>query len=73
VIREVEKIVHVPVIQEQIKEVEVIKNVYIEIEKPVERVVERAIEVPKIEERVITKEVLREVPINLIHEVPRDL
>jgi hypothetical protein len=65
--------VHVPVIQEQIKEVEVIKNVYIEIEKPVERVVERAIEVPKIEERVITKEVLREVPINLIHEVPRDL
>jgi hypothetical protein len=63
----------VPVIQEQIKEVEVIKNVYIEIEKPVERVVERAIEVPKIEERVITKEVLREVPINLIHEVPRDL
>lgn len=38
-----ERIVHVPVIQEQIKEVEVIKNVYIEIEKPIEKIVERTV------------------------------
>jgi hypothetical protein len=41
--------VQVPVIQERIKEVEVIKNVYIEIEKAVDRIVEKTVRVPEIQ------------------------
>ena len=39
IIQEVEKIVQVPVVQERVVEVEVIKNLYHEVEKVVEKIV----------------------------------
>ena len=47
VIREVERIVQVPVFQDRVMEVEVPKNVYIEVEKIVEKIVDKLVEVPK--------------------------
>ena len=41
-------------IQDKIVEVEVPKNVYVEVEKIVERVVDKLVEVPKKKEKIIS-------------------
>lgn len=51
-IHEVEKVVNVPIIQETIKEVEVIKNIYNEVDRVVERVVERVVPIENVVEKV---------------------
>lgn len=40
-------------IQDRVVEVEVPKNVYVEVERIVERVVDKLVEVPKYEEKII--------------------
>ena len=60
-------------IQDKIVEVEVFKNVYVEVEKIVERVVDKLVEVPKYEEKIINNEVIIEKVIEVIKEVPRNI
>jgi len=59
-IKEVERIVQVPVIQDRIQEVIVEKNVYIEVEKIVERVVDKLVELKTTEERIVNHETIQE-------------
>lgn len=54
-------------------EVEVIKNVYIEVEKPVDRVVDKLVTITNKEEKVITQEVKVESTIEVIKEVGKTL
>jgi len=56
----VERIVQVPMIQDRIVEIEVEKNVYIEVEKIVEKIVDKLVEVPRYEEKIINNEVIIE-------------
>ena len=59
-IKEVERIVQVPVIQDRIQEVIVEKNVYIEVEKIIERVVDKLVELKTTEERIVNHETIQE-------------
>lgn len=47
--KEVEKIVQVPVIQDRIQEVVVEKNVYIEVDRVVEKIVDKVVELKTVE------------------------
>lgn len=47
-------------IQDRIVEIEVEKNVYIEVEKIVEKIVDKLVEVPRYEEKIINNEVIIE-------------
>ena len=72
-IREVERIVQVPAIVEKVVEIEVLKNVYIEVEKPVERIVEKIVPVERVVEKVVnvSNDVERIVQVSV--EVPKVL
>ena len=59
-VKEVEKIVQVPVIQDRVQEVVVEKNVYIEVDRVVEKVVDKLVEVQTYEEKVIPHECIVE-------------
>jgi deoxyhypusine synthase len=63
--------VQVPVFQDRIQEVIVEKNVYIEVEKIVERVVDKLVELKTVEERIINHETVQERVIEVIKEVPK--
>ena len=45
--REVEKLVQVPIVQDKIVEIEKINNVYTEVDRVVERVVEKVVPIEK--------------------------
>lgn len=55
-----------PMFQDKIVEVEVSKNVYVEVEKIVEKIVDKLVEVPRYEEKVINNEVIIEKVIEVI-------
>jgi deoxyhypusine synthase len=63
--------VQVPVFQDRIQEVIVEKNVYIEVEKIVERVVDKLVELKTVEEKIINHETVQERVIEVIKEVPK--
>lgn len=63
---EVERTVQVPVVQDRVQEIEVPKNVYVEVEKVIEKVVDKLVEVPQYEEKVINNEVIIEKVIEVI-------
>jgi len=50
-----------------------VKNVYIQVEKPVEKIVDKLVEVPRYEEKIINNEVIIEKVIEVIKEVPRTI